>query len=401
MSFLRHVLPGLGVWLAALLLAARPTPAQYHFNSWATDAGLPQNTVYDIRQTRDGYLWLTTFDGLVRFDGVRFTVFNRGNSPGISSNRFLRLYEDASGDLWAGTEDGGVVRYHEGHFTSYGKEQGLTSPYVIYETEDTEGHLVVFLTDGPAMRLVDGKFLPVDPASDPFLRPTTRRESQNVPCYPAGDRIVCLGYGPGWTLADGMPSIDQPGRDAIRDTHGALWIVVGGRRGLVKIENGQVAKVYAEGDGLPGRPLFFIGGAPTSCVSKDGQGAFWMTDLETTLSRSLGSDVSAAVEGSAVGYEDREGNIWFATSRDGLFHARRRFINAYSAPEGLTQTNIYPIYQDSGGRIWVGAEGLFRYEGGAFTQDPTVTDSSVTALAEDPEGRLIIGNLGKVWLRDG
>src|SRR5207237_2685805 len=163
----RHVSLCIFIWLCALVVTAPATPAQYRFNSWNTDSGLPQNTVYDIHQTRDGYLWLTTFDGLVRFDGVRFTVFNRGNSPGVSSNRFLRLYEDASGDLWAGTEDGGVVRYHDGHFTSYGKEQGLTSLYVIYETEDAGGHLIVFLTDGPAMRLVGERFLPVDAPSDP------------------------------------------------------------------------------------------------------------------------------------------------------------------------------------------------------------------------------------------
>src|ERR1700687_1417768 len=98
--------------LYALLYAwvVAPAQAQYRFSSWTTDNGLPQNTVYDIRQTRDGYLWLTTFDGLVRFDGVRFTVFNKGNTPGLSSNRFLRLYEDARGDLWAGSEDGGGIR---------------------------------------------------------------------------------------------------------------------------------------------------------------------------------------------------------------------------------------------------------------------------------------------------
>jgi ligand-binding sensor domain-containing protein len=92
--------------------------AQYRFTSWTVDNGLPQNTIYDIRQTRDGYLWLTTLDGLVRFDGVRFTVFTKGNTPGITSNRFLRSYEDVDGDLWAGTEDGGLIRYHQGGFTS-------------------------------------------------------------------------------------------------------------------------------------------------------------------------------------------------------------------------------------------------------------------------------------------
>src|SRR5262249_22553099 len=150
-------------------------------------------------------------------------VFNRGNTQGISSNRFLRLYEDASGDLWAGTDDGGVVRYHDGHFTSYGKEQGLTSPMVTSETEDAEGHLVTF-GNGPPMRLVDGKFQPVDARTDFSLSRATRRESQSVPCY-GGDRIVCPGYGPGWTLADGMPSVYRPG-NASQDARAALWIVV-------------------------------------------------------------------------------------------------------------------------------------------------------------------------------
>jgi ligand-binding sensor domain-containing protein len=114
----RFVRSGICICLYALA-AAGLAQAQYRFKSWTTDTGLPQNTVYDIRQTRDGYLWLSTFDGLVRFDGVRFTVFNKGNTQGISSNRFLSFYEDMRGDLWAGTEDGGVVRYHECHFTSY------------------------------------------------------------------------------------------------------------------------------------------------------------------------------------------------------------------------------------------------------------------------------------------
>jgi ligand-binding sensor domain-containing protein len=74
---------------------------------------LLQNSVRDILQMRDGYLWLTTFDGLGRFDGVRFTVFNKSNSPGIITNRFVNLYEDAQGDLWVSTENSGLTRLHK------------------------------------------------------------------------------------------------------------------------------------------------------------------------------------------------------------------------------------------------------------------------------------------------
>jgi ligand-binding sensor domain-containing protein len=83
--------------LLAALACAVPAGAQYHVDSWTTSEGLPQNSVQSILQTRDGYLWLTTFDGLVRFDGMRFTVFTRAGTPGIQSNRFTALYEDHAG----------------------------------------------------------------------------------------------------------------------------------------------------------------------------------------------------------------------------------------------------------------------------------------------------------------
>ena len=81
-----------------LCLFAGDVKAQVGFDEWTADAGLPQNSVYAIVQTRDSYIWLATLDGLVRFDGVRFTVFNKSNSPGISNNRFVYLYEDAQGE---------------------------------------------------------------------------------------------------------------------------------------------------------------------------------------------------------------------------------------------------------------------------------------------------------------
>src|SRR5215831_14634269 len=88
--------------------AASGEPTDYLFDIWTTDNGLPQNSVNALLQTKDGYLWLATFDGLVRYDGVRFVVFNVHNTPGLVSNRFTSLAEDRSGDLWIGTDDAGV-----------------------------------------------------------------------------------------------------------------------------------------------------------------------------------------------------------------------------------------------------------------------------------------------------
>src|SRR5215470_14060357 len=132
--------------LAALvaLFFCTSARAQYRFDHWTADNGLPQNSVRDILQTRDGYLWFTTFDGLVRFDGVRFTVFNKSNSLGINTNRFLYLYEDGQGDLWATTEDNSLTRFHNGGFTTYTTENGLPFPNINGIGGDGHGNLVLF-----------------------------------------------------------------------------------------------------------------------------------------------------------------------------------------------------------------------------------------------------------------
>jgi len=98
---------------------AVPAAAQYRFDVWTTENGLPDNTVNSVVQTRDGYLWFTTFDGLVRYDGARFTVFNASHIPGLKSNRFIRLLEDHAGNLWASTERSELVKYSAGIFTTY------------------------------------------------------------------------------------------------------------------------------------------------------------------------------------------------------------------------------------------------------------------------------------------
>jgi ligand-binding sensor domain-containing protein len=106
-------------------LLAPQAIAQYRFDNWTTDNGLPQNGVRGIGQTPDGYLWFTTFDGLVSFDGVKFTVFDKNNSRGIFSNRFAGLHIERDGTLLAATEDGCLTVYQNGEFRSYTQANGL------------------------------------------------------------------------------------------------------------------------------------------------------------------------------------------------------------------------------------------------------------------------------------
>jgi len=185
--------------------------------------------------------------------------------------------------LWAGTEDAGVIRYHEGRFTSYGKEQGLTSLYAAYLTDDVNGNLFVFLINDQVMRWSAGKFVPTGP-SGTTLRElvTTHPQARRVPCARDPDNIRCLGYGTSWTVANGLPSVNLAASDGVADKNGALWIALADR--LAKTEKGKVVRVYTERDGLPGSPIAFVTGLSFSLLTKDRTGAIWKTDIETMRS---------------------------------------------------------------------------------------------------------------------
>ena len=86
------------------ITAGHAALAQYRSTQWTADSGLPQNTVRGIVQAPDGYIWVATLDGIARFDGIRFTVFNKSNTPGITSNRFTAMASGVDGDLWIPSE---------------------------------------------------------------------------------------------------------------------------------------------------------------------------------------------------------------------------------------------------------------------------------------------------------
>ena len=99
-------------------LATQAAPPHYFMRAWQVEQGLPQNKVTAVVQTRDGYLWVGTYYGLARFDGVRFTVFDEHNTPDLHSSRITSLFEAGDGTLWIGTESGDVAQYKDGHFAA-------------------------------------------------------------------------------------------------------------------------------------------------------------------------------------------------------------------------------------------------------------------------------------------
>src|SRR5947209_4699669 len=101
----------------------------FRVKRWTTEDGLPQNRISSLKQTRDGYLWVGTWFGLARFDGIRFSVFNRQNITALTNDAISSLAEDASGALWIGT-GAGLVRYAGGKFYRFTTANGLPDSHV-------------------------------------------------------------------------------------------------------------------------------------------------------------------------------------------------------------------------------------------------------------------------------
>jgi signal transduction histidine kinase/ligand-binding sensor domain-containing protein len=377
---------------------------KYHYAAWTVDEGLPQNSVNAILQTRDGYLWLTTSDGLVRYDGVRFVVFSRSNSEGIVSNRFRSLYEGEDGALWAGTEDGGVTVLRGGRFTTYTTKDGLPDDHVWALAGDGAGGLLAFTRSGPA-KWEGERFTPFAPgvAGSNFWYASASRRGGLWYAY-AGGMHKLDARGVVTSAPGGQPS---PGADVTtiyEDSRGDVW--VGTSRGtLARLREGKFT-TYGEGDGLPK--------ANVSAAFEDSRGGVLFGTDGGGLFRFDGEGFTTLVEPAGQSakkivsiYEDREGNVWTGTINNGLNRLTRNVVTVLSEREGLSDNYIYPILEGRDGAVWVGTwlKGLFRYEGGVFTdygREIGVRFELVTALHEDREGRLWVATSSRVgWIKDG
>ena len=391
--------------LALLCLTIAPSGAlaQYSFDKWTTENGLPQNSVYDITQTRDGYLWFTTLDGLVRYDGVRFNVFNKNNSKGFSSNRLTCLFEDAEGALWIGTEDAGVMRYAQGVFTPFTDKEGLPRNMIFELQGDDAGGLQITMPGGFAFWR-GGRIVP-----DPDKFDQTKFKQYFAP---SGAR---------WTLdltglrqiKDGRissyPLLIKPNEIHIatfhEDRQGNLWFGAT-TVGLFKIKDGVVTR-YSRQDGLPPEAQLFG-------FCEDRQGALWVGSAGNGLIRFQDGRFTIYTEKDGLShgfvkdvFEDREGNLWVGTNGGGINRLSRKFITTYSTRNGLYNDNVYPIMQDRAGAIWIGALGsLSRFADGRLTNytEKDVLGHRIHAqsLFEDRAGRIWIGSYNELgWFKDG
>ena len=324
--------------LPALALNPAYQISQYAHTSWRADAGI--QTVRRIKQTPDGYLWLATRVGLVRFDGVRFTTFKAGSEKGLESSTTQDLVIDPDGSVWVATLGGGVAHYQAGKFHTYTVKDGLPSDEIGALYRDSRGTLWVGTRGAGIARRVNGQF-------------------EKLPLAVPPGRISAFLEGPDHSL----------------------WISILGY-GVFRLQNG-ILTPFAVHDGIPDDRVIGLYLDPTGRIWTAGYKgiSFWNGTRFVAYTA-----VNAVVGGSEVisCTEDREGNLWIASS-SGLFRAHGEEVSRMDRSAGLSGDFVSDVYEDREGNIWAGTRaGLDRFR------------RSEVRLFRQPNGPIVADNRG-VW----
>jgi ligand-binding sensor domain-containing protein/signal transduction histidine kinase len=399
---IKIVLSGLGCCILLLLGSSAKTFAQYRFDQWTADNGLPQNGVYSIAQTRDGYLWFTTLDGVVRFDGVRFTVFDKSNTPGLTTNRFISLFADTDDTLWLGSEELGLVHLVNGQVQTFTTADGLPANQIDAITRDVDGSLLIF-TSAETARLQDGHFqVERGKASrlvKVYISPSNTRwevDATGVHRFQAG-RVTHypIPFDPQRISIDPSVPSFYFSISLLEDRDGALWLAASGN--LYRMKDGQIT-TYTAKDGVPQSLV--------TNLLQDRQGQLWIGTRAQGLCRMSGSRFTCYNTTNDLSsnfirtiFEDREGTIWAGTHERGINRLTRQVVTPLSSAQGLSDKNVYPVLEDSQGNFWIGStSALSQYKDGQV-KNYTGKDGLnfiVQSLAEDRDGKLWIGGGGAV-----
>jgi ligand-binding sensor domain-containing protein/signal transduction histidine kinase len=445
-----------GVFSSAIFAADSP----FIVDSWNNREGLPQSSVLSVIQTKDGYLWLGTFNGLVRFDGSRFTVFDANNTPDLNSGRIVCLFEDSHTNLWIGTDTAAVMLVRDGKSQNFYIGRSGHEGRLMSVCEDAGGGIWLYTADARLGHYQNGKMEVVPFPFGPLAICRLVVAEKNGPIW-IGE-FSATKNGPFCEMFAIQPDnfhppaigIDQfiPAQRLdflLASRRGGTWRLINGR--VQKWNTGQLEKDF----GL--YPWTNVA-VSSACEDKDGNlivgtgdGVFWFDADGKYHHISTEQGLSSAFVLSLC--MDREGNLWVGTDGGGLNRVKRKIFQApEGARTGVVQSvsqdatgglwmafngagasywitnsaqdfatigrypNAWTVLADSKQQVWVGTrdEGLFQFQTNHFERAPgsEILNGQIFALFEDHSGRIWAGAQnglarwdGKDWkmltMRDG
>jgi ligand-binding sensor domain-containing protein/signal transduction histidine kinase len=353
-----------GAWIATMLLAATAMaaadppddPAQsnslpFSRRVWLTADGLPEDFAQALTQTPDGYLWIGSSGGLVRFDGVRFAVFNTRTEPAIRDDSVYCLLVSADGALWGGTEGGGLFRLSGGKFRAFGSAEGLTNGFVRVIFEDRSRNLWVGTDDG-LFRLEGERLWRVDQRNGiPKVAVHSIWQDRQGRILAGGSGLLVLS-GARWEYYTSRESLaDNSIRTILETRDGAVWI--GTITGLRRLPNGVAGDPFAD----------------------------------PKLIRDANVDFLA---------ESRQGALWIGTYGKGLIRYEDGRLAHFTAPWSLPHDNVLSIFEDAEDNVWVGTQGGLERLSPSDAETVTTPDhapQSINTVYQDPRGPLFVSVL--------
>ncbi len=442
-----------GLLLASPALGLDPAMAitQYLQTNLTNNDGLPQNSVHAVAQTKDGFLWLGTEEGLARFDGVQFTVYTRRNAPGLASDYIQALAASQDGSLWIGTDSGlthfvpangvkpaGTAQRWKEQFASFTTKDGLSADSITALWESRDGTLWVGTRQGlncirndhvealkSDARLAQLAIHAIAADADGTVWVGTEKGlyhaaeggsvQRTIEDGLLEDPIVALTVsrdGTVWagTLAHGLVELRNgrpmgtphfPGKEIdsiFADRDGALWIAFD-RGGIGRLLHGKL-ELYGVAQGLPSNRC-------TRALFEDREGNLWVGLLDSGVVELRSSKFAVfgkpeGLSGSYVGnvLESRDGSMWIGSDSNGVNHLLPDGrVEVWNHRQGLPEQAAFSLLETGDGSLWIGyKEGsLARILHGKVSvyKDSQAPSTSLNALFEDRDGTFWVGYFGK------
>lgn len=376
----------------ALVTPTRSKAAGIEYSSrlWQMEDGLPHSIVQAITQTRDGYLWIGTREGLTRFDGVNFTFIDL--TPGAFEPSIMALYEAHDGSLWIATENAGLFRLRNGRVSHFRTRDGLPSDAVFDIVEDASNLLWVATRRGLA-RYQEGE-----------MRPAYQGKISNGAWSLAVDKNGYLWAGAGLNIyrikgddfttlpaisGESTRTIPSSIRKIFHDSQGKTWI--GSNLYLTELtENGFVN--YTKSDGPSGI---------ISVIYEDREHNMWVGTYAGLGRFEDGAFIKEDKNPGTISrihsiYEDREGNMWIG-SEEGLARLIPKHVATYTQHDGLSQNTTASVCASRDGGIWVGVwgGGIDRIVNGkitSFGKENGLKTEFILSVLEAKDGSLWAGS---------
>jgi signal transduction histidine kinase/ligand-binding sensor domain-containing protein len=347
---------------SAIALAPNRRISQYAHTAWRIQDGFFSGTPQAITQTADGYLWIGTEAGLVRFDGIQFVPWTPPNGEALPSSRIHSLLGTSDGSLWIGTARG-LARWSEGELFTFPGEPAFVETII----QNSEG--TVWMTRSQV------------------------RDAEGALCEVAGNALRCHG------TAEGIPfAYAQP---LFNDVHGNFWI--GSSVGVCRWKSGAakmyIVKALMRVQGLAGVSAIAPGNDDSVLVGMRQQGkGLGLQELREGVWRDY---ILPGFDGPEMHVStllrDHEGDLWIGTANDGLYRVHAGQADHFSSANGLSSDAVQGFYEDREGDLWVAtSRGIDRFHDTrvvSYSIHEGLTSEDVDSVLASHDGTIWIGNL--------